>query len=63
MTHVFIVEFEDEENHRVYRSEENLPQKEFAETLSKLAANYTILDFTPGVFERRRSSAFSGQRM
>lgn len=49
MTHVFIFEFENEDDRKVYH-QEDVKHRKFSEDLSNLAAKMTIVDFSPGVF-------------
>ncbi|KAL2753205.1 hypothetical protein ACRALDRAFT_1065445 [Sodiomyces alcalophilus JCM 7366] len=51
MTHVFILEFDNEEDRRVYQQQDERHRK-FREDLSTLAAKVTMVDFCPGVFWR-----------
>ena len=57
MTHVFVFEFDNEDDKSLYQEE--VPRREFTEALSRVAAKYTIVDFTQGVFEYRRPSVAS----
>lgn len=49
MTHVFILEFDNEEDRMVYQQQDERHRK-FSEDLSNLAAKVTMVDFCPGVF-------------
>ncbi len=57
MTHVFVFEFENEDDKSFYQEE--VPRREFNEAVAKVAAKYTVVDFTQGVFEYRRPSVAS----
>lgn len=57
MTHVFIFEFDNEDDRSLYQEEEQ--RREFTEAVTKVAAKYTVVDFTQGVFEYRRPSVAS----
>lgn len=57
MTHVFVFEFDNEDDKCLYQGVG--PRREFAEAVSKVAAKYTVVDFTQGVFEYRRPSVAS----
>lgn len=57
MTHVFIFEFDNEDDRSLYQ--EQGQRREFTEAVTKVAAKYTVVDFTQGVFEYRRPSVAS----
>lgn len=57
MTHVFVFEFDNEDDKSLYQEE--VPRREFNDAVAKVAAKYTIVDFTQGVFEYRRPSVAS----
>jgi hypothetical protein len=57
MTHVFVFEFDNEDDKCLYQGIE--PRREFTEAVSRVAAKYTVVDFTQGVFEYRRPSVAS----
>ncbi|EGY19535.1 hypothetical protein HYQ45_002285 [Verticillium longisporum] len=49
MTHVFVTEFETEDDRRIYVNEDQQHRK-FCEQLSDMTAKISIVDFAPGVF-------------